>query len=768
MLSFQLFMIFFAVLEAPSSLCFYADPTKDTSCVIRLLSGADGIAETSYRGHRPCVINKPEQQPASVFLYFSVSPERPLDKGKSAYVEVVYYDNKPDIPLTLEYDSTSGDSLTDIYQFSDDQWGGGRFGRKSWEKAVFLIQKPGFTGRQNLGADFRIGGGDLIISQITLSPEPPPDINRLKKGTIPTLLSKTHIGAGRKFIIGGFDIPDEASLSRQINALKNAIPILKAMGLTSHESYVRWNLCEPAPGHYDWKLYDAYTEVYKEAGIKWVPFLIIGSAYSLPNWFYNGPTSQGYVCLEHNEESDIESLWNPVLRAHVQRFIQAFCEHYRDTGLIESILLGITGNYGEAIYPASGNDWTANTHGEYHTHAGLWAGDPYARCDWVKYLTRKYEGIEALNSAWGTSFTCFNEIQPFQRNEAPNNRAWLDFGEWYIGAMNEYTRFWVETTRRHFTGRIELCTGGHAPLEHGANFADQCKIAAAYGAGVRITNECSDYRVNYSLTRWIASAGRQYGAYYSFEPAGTVNENGIVARIYNAATSGAEGIHFYYPNLFQNERARNNFIRYAPVFRKYQPITEIAAYYPQTHIMLHGNHFLQYVQPLRDYFDFSYCSDNEIADGGLEQFKVLLLLWGHTAEEETWERIGEWIGRGGILVYALDNGPLQTVEGNTEIVESLLLKQMSSGTGKIFEFTGYGTGQAFRRYISNTLGELKDLSEITRYMIKMDGQEDNVFSSVIGVKQLLWLNMTNCIQQRGRITIPPFGISKESVLPNRR
>ena len=71
----------------------------------------------------------------------------------------------------------------------------------------------------------------------------------------------------------------------------------------------------------------------------------------------------------------MQSLWNPVLRKHVARFIQAFCAHYRDSGVIESILLGVTGNYGEAIYPVSGSDWTADIHGPYHSHPGYWAGD---------------------------------------------------------------------------------------------------------------------------------------------------------------------------------------------------------------------------------------------------------------------------------------------------------------------------------------------------------------------------------------------------------
>ncbi|MCX5759852.1 MAG: beta-galactosidase [Candidatus Hydrogenedentes bacterium] len=217
-----------------------------------------------------------------------------------------------------------------------------------------------------------------------------------------------------------------------VRALRGAVPSLKSLGVTSHEGYVRWNLCEPEEGRYDWSVYDAFVGVYKQTGLKWLPFLIIGSAYSLPDWYYKQPGSQGYVCLEHGEATDVESLWNPVLRGHVARFIQAFCEHYRTTGVLEGILLGVTGNYGEAIYVATGNDWTSDVHGPYHTHAGYWAGDPYAVKDFQKWLANRYADVAALNKTWGAQFAGFDAVKPFLRKDAPNDRAWLDFCKWYI------------------------------------------------------------------------------------------------------------------------------------------------------------------------------------------------------------------------------------------------------------------------------------------------------------------------------------------------
>ncbi|NLV45886.1 MAG: family 14 glycosylhydrolase [Candidatus Hydrogenedentes bacterium] len=732
------------------------------------LSGSDGIFEVTRRAGRACLFNKPGQQPPSTFLYFSAAPERLPEPGKAVYVEVTYFDNKPGTSLRLEYDSNTGNAIEDMYRAAEQQWGGSRYGASEWKRVVFLLEQPGFTGRQNLGASFRIGTGDLLVQTVSLSPARPSGLERLDAPQRMRRVSKTHIGADRHFIIGGFDIDKEEALDRQLRELRGALPALKAMGLTSHEAYVRWNLCEPEPDRYDWRLYDAYVEVYRQAGVKWVPFLIIGSAYSLPDWYYKQTGSQGYICLEHGETCDVESLWNPVLRGHVANFIQAFCEHYRDENIIESILLGITGNYGEAIYVASGNDWTANTHGEYHTHPGIWAGDPHAQADFRRFLSEKYSDIARLNLAWNSSFETVEGIEPFLRENAPNDRAWLDFAAWYIGSMNDYTRFWVETTRAYFPGRIEICTGGHAPVEHGANFGDQCKIAAEYGAGVRITNEASDYRKNFSLTRWVASAGRQYGAYYSFEPAGPVDENGIVARVYNATASDALGLHYYYPNLFGSDRARRNFVRWAPLFRHRKPIVEVAAYYPQTHIILNGNEFLKRVEPLRDYFDFAYCSDNQIADGGLEQFKALLLLWGNTAEQETWDRISEWVRRGGLLVTADSIGPLRTVEGDTVPNDALLGPGADTGKGRVMCFSGPYDDLQYRRFMAKSLSEAPELSKITRYMAGVDGREDNVFATATGPQELLWLSMNNQKVSHGETTLCPYTITEEKVLTGRK
>ena len=131
--------------------------------------------------------------------------------------------------------------------------------------------------------------------------------------------------------------------------------------------------------------------------------------------------------------------------------------------------------------------------------------------------------------------------------------------------------------------------------------------------------------MNFTLTRWVASGARQYGAYFSYEPAGLVTPEGVIARIYNATAAGALGLHYYYGNLFGTPDATENFVKWGGMFEQRNPEVEIFVYYPETYIQLKGNKFLQKLEPVRDRFDFGYLSDAQILDGGLVNAKALVL-----------------------------------------------------------------------------------------------------------------------------------------------
>jgi hypothetical protein len=737
---------------------------------IHALSGGDGVTEFATRGGTRALTTKPGTSPPSGYLYFDVDDARAWGVNSPVYAVVEYFADSSATSvagsvLGLEYDSATGDDIPARYRRAEDQAGGWAFGIGEWKTAIFYLERPQFANRQNLGADFRLGGVGLYVRAVQLTHQRPANWDEVQR--------LVRIGPGGQLIASGSGATRKSDAEREAQWLEAVIPLLKALGVTSIEVYVFWHLCEPEPGRYDWSVYDRFVAICQRSGLKWVPFLIAGPAYSLPDWYYKKPGSQGYVCLEHGLESDVQSLWNPTLRGHVARFIQAFCEHYRDSGVIESILLGVSGNYGEAIYPVNGTDAGPYISGPYHSHQGFWAGDPYAVESFRLWLLQKYGTVGRLANAWGSGITDIKQVRPFLRRGAPNDRAWLDFVDWYIGSMTEWARFWLHETRKSFpVGDIYLVTGGWATPEHGSNFGEQCKIAAEVGGGVRITNEASDYGANWSATRWVAAAGRQYGAYYSFEEAGVVSPDGVIARIYNATASGARGLHFYPDNLFTSVPAITNFARWGGQFQQRQPKVEIAVYYPQTHIKLNGEDFLggfyREVEALRDRFDFDYMSDEQILDGGLKRIKALILLQGNVSEAPVWQAITNWVRAGGVMLYPDSMGRLRTVEGDMTPHEALFGPRASHGTGRVLTFPVGGQPGAYHALLARALANAPELSPETRAMVAADGEEDGFYVTLCAPRELLWFNETPQEARKAGpvpLVLPPSSIVSQSITP---
>ena len=144
---------------------------------------------------------------------------------------------------------------------------------------------------------------------------------------------------------------------------------------------MNWNKVEKEPGKLDWSDYDADAALFKKHGIRWVPFIIAGPWYVTPEFVRRDAEMVMLRCLEHGRESAIPSIWCPRLRDYVRGYLQKFAQHYLPMDILESINLGISGDYGEAIYSVLGN-WP----GEYHSHGGFWCGDRLAAADFRRAM----------------------------------------------------------------------------------------------------------------------------------------------------------------------------------------------------------------------------------------------------------------------------------------------------------------------------------------------------------------------------------------------
>ncbi len=395
----------------------------------------------------------------------------------------------------------------------------------------------------------------------------------------------------------------------------------------------------------------------------------------------------------------------------------------------------------------TGGGWTFQIPGEYHNHAGFWCDDQYALADFRKFVAARYKSVEELNKAWGTSYSTIgdanfpgrrDELKAFRervsKGEPQARRRWLDFVDWYREAMTRWADWWIETTRKYFPDTpIYLCTGGDAKPEHGSNFAEQCRVAAKHKAGVRITNEGSNYAANFALTRWVASAGRHYGAYFGFEPAGAEDEIGIVARIYNATASGANQLHDYNPNIVNSSRTieqQRKHIKY--LFHVAKPIIPVALWYPNVSLTLNWVNFIGKAAQFRDYTDYDYVDETMLRTDALNHYKVLVVVHGNVMETADSRKIAEWVKSGGQLVV-MDVPKFESVEATSD-PEIILFgdhpEGRTLGKGRVKRVNGW----------DNLAVELESILTRLGHAV-CDLRRDGVFATQIEPNRFLFFNV---------------------------
>ena len=514
-----------------------------------------------------------------------------------------------------------------------------------------------------------------------------------------------------------------------------AFEYCKSIGITSLQSYVTWSSIEKSHGVWDFSEYDALVDKIREQGLKWTPFLIAGPYYATPQWFQDSEQNVYARCLEHDRDTRIQSIWNPCLGQHVERFLKAFAAHYDDLSVISSVLLGISGNWGESVYPDSGCFY-----GEFHTHPGYWCGDSHALQAFRLSMIERYGSLDLLNNAWGSTFADTNEVcmppirtgrgeelkraiiakipKSFfltarkaywkllsfqqQRKSFGNNkkdigsiRRWLDFMDWYTDSMTQYAGYWLSTARRYLPDtRLYLVNGGRGAPMSGADFSAQVKVAAGHGAGIRITNMTDHYDDSFIVTRLTVSAAKYYGTYFSTEEAGVNSAKGVVMRIFDAASTNADEIYFKgligagkcvctqtdYPVGVPTEGALN-FIKYRNLLEGKEPIRKVAIFYPTTAIRLDQSVlkalYLDAIT-LRQHIDFDFIDEQMIADGALSGVGIMVLAQSGIIQENTLEHMHKWVLSGGELYCNRGIRPLHVLNSDSISLDTkvILLDQV--------------------------------------------------------------------------------------------
>jgi hypothetical protein len=542
--------------------------------------------------------------------------------------------------------------------------------------AVYRIEK--------LDADLRVEGLTLLHSVEITTEEPAREADPPAKPAF-TLKNPPNL-----VTTAGTDSPTPEGLKNALATMRTMLPLVKALGFNGVESYVKWNFVERSPGVFDWSYYDAVVDELDRHGLKWFPLLIVGSAYSLPEWFFESKEFTGYVCLEHNTKVEIPTIFNENQTKYVRRFLSEFGKHYGDRPSLLGVRLGPSANYGEAQYPASGN-WGYKG-GQIHTHLGYWAGDPDASVVFRGWVKGRYPTVKSLNEAWSTKYTSFEEVKTFHPAHAISPRMRIDFNNWYMDSMTEWCERWATWAREAMPHTsIYQSSGGWGAVEIGTDYFKQARSMGKLGGGIRLTNENDSYLNNWCVTRPAASSARFYGAKIGSEPAGYGSARGVMARLYNTIANGADHLFYYEGNVISNDEAVDAWIRHAPLLdRRVKPAIDIAVYYPDTSNRLSdeyirhlgANSFFARAKAFRSLADYDFMGEQMILDGALDRYKALVFLNGNVTERSVIEKIDAWMRNGGTVLFptrpqARREG-LSTVEGDSATWQ----RWMKGETGK--------------------------------------------------------------------------------------
>lgn len=677
------------------------------------------------------------------------------DSDTPAFVSVEYFDGTAGALLGLEY--SAGTSAFRAARGAVLLRGTGRWRRATWYLPDARWDKLLRSSNVNSGNDFR-----LFVSRGAT-----PAASGVYVASIRVLTERQaalRLPPERRLTFSATrDGVTDADLAPLSDELRAAAPFIRATGATSHQSPVFWGRIEKQPGVFDFAFYDAIVALHRELGLKWTPVLTLGPPASLPEWYLASDERQGFVCLEHGQASPIPSLWDPRLREHVRAFLKAFAERYRDTGVLESVVLGISGVTGEARFPTARPPSTgAGSPGvPYHSHDGYWAGDPLAVAGFQQAMQAKYGTIAALNAAWGATLPGFASVHPFLPAQG-SLAARRDFMEWYTGSLLDYARFWLSTARELMPDvELQIRTGGDGAPEHGSDFAALAQLAAQYGAGVRLVNESGDYQTRFATSRWLDGAARLFHGSVTDETSSEVSTPGLIARIYNAASPAVRGLKegaawFNSPETF------DTWLTQSRLFQGWPAATEVAFFYPQAHVSLFGSDFLERellpaISELRGQFDFDLVSESMIAAGALDRYRALVIGPGDLWDRDTLDRITVWARAGGLLIVPerIDQGLLypNLVRGGARAL----------GSGRVAVARDDGAYAAFARA---TLLAQPTLSDLTRVALAAGDPDLGLFATALPPGGLLLLNtadepITRDLSLGGiarSVTLPPLSI----------
>ncbi len=429
-------------------------------------------------------------------------------------------------------------------------------------------------------------------------------------------------------------------------------------GLVANEDYIAWGAVERTPGKWEWAQHDAVEKNQHAAGLKYV---VYDWAHFPPVWLREQRKSERTLmkCLEHGQETNYLSIFDPRTIAWYDHFYKAVHGHFGDK--VDDMYACILGPYGEGNYPLNVPDWINIG----HCHEGYWCADEYAIRALRASMTKKYGEVGKLNEAWGTKYATFADVRPPEEvtgtdkykitpgmfPTAQDKRRWLDFITWYHQALIDFAGQSVETLLKYYPPeRVRLKPGGTAhginPIAWGTFSPGYAKMAAKYP---RIVLQPADCLGAVFGDKWLGTAYAYYGVRLGTEPAGSLDKKTYVRRMFSDASCGASQ-HFTYEFDQHVEEIR----KYIHLYTGKPGETEVALFCPTTYYRLGGDlgPTIRAANKLRDLCEFDVLDELLIEDGALTpaKYKVLVVTQAEIVDRLILEKLDAYVRAGGKVV----------------------------------------------------------------------------------------------------------------------
>ena len=123
--------------------------------------------------------------------------------------------------------------------------------------------------------------------------------------------------------IGAYPRPDFLEAPPSVESQRH----LKSLGLVANEDYIAWGAVEREPGQWSWKQHDAVEQALHQAGLKYV---VYNWAHFPPVWLRDQQKENRTLmrCLEHGQEANYLSIFDPRTIEWYDHFYKALHEHF--------------------------------------------------------------------------------------------------------------------------------------------------------------------------------------------------------------------------------------------------------------------------------------------------------------------------------------------------------------------------------------------------------------------------------------------------------